>query len=356
MNVVHVYSGALRGGVFKVTVEECNYLNILGNSSIIVTSLNFNAHKKVYIHSKLPASIKFLNPLSPFLCSALTVIRPKLSINFKPDWIIAQNIYSLLDALRLARNTHARLCVIIHSEKYSLVPLYVFGSLIENKNKVLDILRNADLIIAVNKKLVKKFSEELSMDVKYIPLGCEPIEKIPSKRNNFALCISRLSLEKGIDRVALLLSMADKTYPIIFAGHRTSTTRKIFKKILDYDLKNFKMVYDLSNESLSRLYVTSRFFIGFSSGLPPLEAAAHGSPVVCDHKSWADEYFIDRVHGFIYKNDDEMFSRGPQDLRSLMMDDKMVLEMGYKAWKLVKEKFTWMHHTKKLEKYLKEST
>ncbi|MEM3714904.1 MAG: glycosyltransferase family 4 protein [Nitrososphaeria archaeon] len=353
MNIVHIYNGSLEGGVLKVAVEECKHLNILGNTSIIVTSLCLDAYKEVYFQPKLPINFKSSYFLSPFLCSVSTIIRPKLPKNFKPDWIIAQNIYSIMDALRLARETRAKSCLIIHSGRYSLIPTYVFSSLTEKREKVVSMLHEFDLIIAVNKKLAKKFNEEAHIDVKYIPLGCLPIKEFPDKRRNFALCISRLSFGKRIDIVARLLSMADKSYLVIFAGHRTSTTGKVFKKIKDYGLKNFKIVYNLPDEMLCKLNSMSKFFIGFSSGLPPLEAAAHGSPVVCDYTSWADEYFVDGVHGFIYKNDYEIFSKGPRDVKTLMLDDAKALKMGYNAWKLVKEKFTWMHHTRKLEELLR---
>jgi glycosyltransferase involved in cell wall biosynthesis len=358
LRIIGLVNEGLMAGVFRVAQEEIFHLNLIGIDSILHTNYMYPSLKpyfkmkthlyaKLNVHHSLP-----VNYVGSFIRDFLgTAIEPKIPHNFQPDWIICHNLSPIYDAFRLAKNG-SKTCVVIHNPTYPPSLFNIFLRLFglqrrKNMEEIRRILQRVDLVLSTSLTLTPSL-QQLGIPSKFLRLGCTPLAEVPAYRGNFILCASRISLGKRVDQVAKMIASVDKNYPVIFVGGTHATTREVICRIKKTGLKNYKLAFNVSDELLNKLYTQCRFFMAFSSGLPPLEAASQGAPIVCDNGSWANEYFKDRVHGYIYQNECELVSRCPKDIESLMLDERKAWKMGYEGWRLCRERYTWNNHVKTL--------
>jgi len=359
LKVVELVNEGLSSGVFRVALAETLHLNLLGVDSVLLTGYSTGLEHYFKMKTRVYTKLSFRHSLPvSYIGSFLrdftgSIIEPKIPDNFKPDWIICHNLSPIYDAFRLSAKTGASICVVIHNPTYPPSPFNIFLRLFgleEPKyvRRITKLLQCVDLVVTTSMALTRSFLQKFGIRSEILQLACDPLEKVPEHRGDFVLCASRISLGKRVDQVAKIIDLVDRNYPVVFAGSTHATTSEVVRRIKKTSLRNYKFAFNIPDKLLDELYARCRFFMGFSSGLPPLEAESHGAPIVCDNASWAGEYFIDRVHGYMYKNEDELFSRCPQDIETLMLDERKAWKMGFEGWKLCRERYTWTHHTKTL--------
>jgi glycosyltransferase involved in cell wall biosynthesis len=359
MKTVVLVNEALSGGVLRVAEKETLNLNLLGVESVLAGSSipNFDNQYDVKIRNveKSRSQNAILAGYGAFFSRNVfgRAIFPNFSQNFLPDWIICHNLHPIFWAHKLARNNFSKICLVIHNPSFPPSPLSFFlrpFGLERHiyKKQIGKILENVDVVLTTSSTLSCAFYRDFGVPSKVLPLACDPSDEIPVSRGDFILCASRISLGKKVDHVAEMIGKVDRNFPVVFAGSTHATSKEVVKRIGKSGLRNYKIIFNLSDAELNALYSRCRFFMAFSSGLPPLEAASHGAPIICDKNSWANEYFKDGIHGYLYKSDDDLASRCPSDIKSLLLDERKAWKMGYQAWRLCIERYTWRHHVENL--------
>jgi glycosyltransferase involved in cell wall biosynthesis len=77
----------------------------------------------------------------------------------------------------------------------------------------------------------------------------------------------------------------------------------------------------------------------------PLEAAAHGCPIIIPKRAGVTDLFTDGIHGFFPDEGDvEGFA---VSAAKLVANERLAWKMGYDAWNAAKE-HTWDNHAKTL--------
>lgn len=276
-------------------------------------------------------------------------VNPKIPRQFKPQWILCHNLSFIHNAVKLVRGVNSKLALIIHNPTYPPSVLRTMFPFLPKKNKdTRELLQRSNLVISVSDRIFDFLRQNFQVTSHVVHLGCNPSENIPALRGDFILCASRISLGKRVDKVADIIAIADPNAKVVFAGRQHRTTWRVIKRIRNSGLRKYEIILNPSEDLLGKLYSKCRFFVGFSSGLPPLEAASHGAPFVVDRNSWANEYFRDGVHGYIHDENKQTKFECAEQIRALLEDERKAWKMGYRAWCVCVEKYTWEHHISEL--------
>ena len=108
------------------------------------------------------------------------------------------------------------------------------------------------------------------------------------------------------------------------------------------------------DEELVWLYrhaLCSVSIVGEPFGMYILEAASQGTAVIAPRDAGASELFTHMVHGLFFKHEEEL----PEYVDYLVSHPELAKKMGFEAWKLCREKYTWYHHVKALVEILRRN-
>ncbi|MCD6369388.1 MAG: glycosyltransferase family 4 protein [Thermoproteales archaeon] len=366
MKILHLVNEGLVGGVLRVAYEQAIHLEKLGHESIVVEGYRlptFQGFPKAKSCCKLRFGSRFSSstPIK-ILARPLAQLWPlRLPNGYMPDWVICHNFGLIRDALKLKRNSGSKLAVMLHNatfpsmfSDYMISKLGLRSSMAEKARRI---LANCDAVLTTSRNMQRMVRELYGVGSQVIYPGCRPLPEVPAKRGGFILCASRLSLGKRVDIVARIVSVVGDDVEVVFAGSTHETTRMAVKKIKDTGIKNYKIIPNIGEDELRRLYMQCRLFISVSGepfGMNQLEAASHGAPMVCNAASGASELFKNGVHGYFIRHDSPVIpiEKYADKIRKLIENERLAWKMGYNAWRLCCERYTWDHHVKELVKVL----
>jgi glycosyltransferase involved in cell wall biosynthesis len=222
--------------------------------------------------------------------------------------------------------------------------------------------RKADILTTVSgysKKSIEKYLEINSEEIHIIPNSVNPIffqpfDKKISKQhlqkefgfNKFILYVSRFEPRKNHDlllRAFLDLKLYEKGFHLVLLGSKTISTPAFddILKSLPPSIRSFIFMDESVNDSnIVEFYRAADIFVypskaeGF--GIPPLEAAAAKTPVVCSNSSsmsdfvfFGDQLFDPFNYEELKMKLERISDQGPTDLALEKIADA------------VKEKYSW---------------
>jgi len=360
MRFLHLVNAGFAGGVLRVVYEQAIHLKKLGYESMVVAGFPVsifpgfpyvNTNFKLYFYPKFCSNTFIRVPLR-----AITELLP-LRISYRPDWIIVHNFSFIRDAFKLREKFGSKLAILLHN---FTVPT-IIGDYLAHKtgldkillNKSHTILSNSDIVLTTSEKMRKMIREFYDVDSVVLPLGARVPSKVPSKRSGFVLFAARISSGKKADVVARIMSLVDGDVETIFAGSSSYTMPLVLRKIRKSGLRRYTIIPNITDHALNKLYDLCGAFISVNDepfGLNIVEAAAHGAPICANAASGAAELFEDGVHGYFIKHygKDVPVEEYAKRIEKLIGNEKVAYEMGYNAWKLLREKYTWTHHVMRL--------
>ena len=174
-------------------------------------------------------------------------------------------------------------------------------------------LRGANVVIFVNKSLIKKFSEKIQKKSYYIPNGVrfverseqtDYLEKYELTPQQYILAVGRITMEKGFDYlIDAFFSLPDNDYKLVIAGgidHDTSYSKMIYEKVQRQG--SIVMTGFVKGEELRQFYSHAKLFVlpsyneGFSLVLLEamnykLNVLVSDIPATKEAKLPADSYF-----------------------------------------------------------------
>lgn len=365
MHILQLVNEGLAGGVLRVAIELTINLNLIGAKAIIHSSVIPHVYNgflypqvRIYRKIKTPNLSPFLeNYINPILKETLTALIPKVPSDFNADWIICHNLSPIYDALKLRDIWNSKIAVMIHNPTFPppafrfMTHIHSLRSLMHKKAQFL--LKKSDLVIATSKKTKELIRQLYGLDSVVLYPGCNPLPKLPPYRDDFILCAQRLSLGKRIQDVAEAIALVDKNAKVVFAGSIHSTTGIAIKKIRASGLKNYRIIPNIAEYELRKLYASCRFFvsvIGEPFGMNQIESASCGAPMICNAKSGASELFRHRIHGYFCKdsNAHPSIDEYARYIERLLNDERKAWRMGCAAWNLCRKEYTWKCRVKRL--------
>jgi glycosyltransferase involved in cell wall biosynthesis len=367
MRIVHLVYEGIAGGVLRVALKWNENLLKLGFKSIVITAFANPIAGRMYsgcdknILSKVNISLH--SQLTPyvggFLSNFIGELAEKISLPFKPDWIVCHNLTPIGDAVNLSRRYHSKIAVVIHNPTYPpSVTGYIFSQILRNIPKKLvkeasEALASVDLILAIHEYNVKLTKNLYGLKAYSVPLGCDPQPIIPPKRGDYLLVASRLSIGKNVHVLAKAIAMADKNAKVFFVGAFHHTTPKVLKLIKKSGLKNYKVLINVPERIFRKLFLGARAVIYGLSETDFLLPASHGAPIICLKEKYAGDVLKDGIHGYIIEDRacGIPIEKYANCINVLLTNERMAWKMGYEAWNTSKN-YTWLNSTTKLVELL----
>jgi len=362
------------GGVQKGAIEEVRLLRKLGYQVQIVSLMRKGfkpEYKKlikdtplIFLSDRYPQLFRnsFKFPFFSFF-STLHLFGPILAPFFvkKNEWdiIISHGTTTCLTALSLSKTRSIKYIAVIHDPMeyilkhvYKETPLKYFFGILSPILYTLEraIVKNAQQV-AVNSYVHRSFIKKTyHLDPFVLIFGAKPLPRLPRKRQNYLLAVSRW--DKGKNPLLLLRIIKKlKRASLVITG---SWTRKEdlnwFKSQIDkFQLtKRIKLYPSVSERQLKNLYSQALVFIhpNFEAfGLGGLEAAAHGCPIIIPKGSGITEIFENGKDGFFPQKANLRYFLPA--VKTIVSNPQKTTQMGKSAYHKAKF-YSWQQHTQKL--------
>ncbi len=369
------------GGVQKVAIEQTKSLIKLGyNAQLLVlhskcTKPNFKNQVKdlpvVYLDQRLPKFLRFTFKFPMFHFFSLFHLTFPVMLPFvvkKKEWevIISNNTYSTFTSLSLKILKNINYAYSLYDPIfYILNKVYIqeerifITKLLLPIAKVIDkfLISNALCIIYFG-KAHQKYIENLAenKNTLRLPLGAKlRTSLIPkNKKNNCLITVSSWKPGKKLEKlIELTTKLDDIKLKIIGSWVDQKYLIKIKKLINKRNINaRIKIINRyLTDQELNEYYAQARALIiinperGF--GLPVLEAASQGTPSVAPIDCGVNELFENKKEALFFKN----LVQAKNYLKKVNNKD-YAYQLGKKAWKKVKNNYSWGQHTKRLISYI----
>jgi len=218
------------------------------------------------------------------------------------------------------------------------------------------VLSKADEIVCQSNLLAKVWLEEFGVNSKIIYPGCDPSPSFPFPKKDYIFSMARWDPDrKPFFLIHLMKHFRNTNLKLVVGG--TWSNKSIYEKfrlsMSKEKLQNhIVIVRNLTEQNLTELYRGARcqlYPVRMTFGVPALEAAAQGTPIVYPRGSGAWEIFTPGIHGFeVIEGNIGSYV----DAVSRLQDDKLMKKLSYSIWKKSKE-YSWFAHAKKMETVLK---
>jgi len=361
MRILHLVNEGLFGGVLRVALAESHYLNKLGYESSILLLFNTYMPNDVLLkyckarvfclrNNVFPRHLQdFVNPILRELLGKY-LRRGKIDSSDNINYVLLHNLNALPLAKHIKRVTGAKIVLYVHNPTSPPALRKIMRIRSEHKYHV-DIIAETDAVITSSRNMKKYIHETFGADACVVPPGCEPLPEFNQEKLKYVLVPKRISLGKKVHVIAKLLSKCNSRLYTIFAGSSHYTTTKAIRLIKRSGLKHYRVIINPSDETLAQLYrhaICSVSIVGEPFGMYIIEAASQGTPVIAPRNAGASELFTHKVHGFFFKEEDKL----PEYIDYLVSDPELAKKMGYEAWKICRERYTWYHHVRRLTEVL----
>lgn len=290
---------------------------------------------------------------------ALLRMVPKDVIKLSPDIIIAHNVSTIPIAHKIAKVCKSKIVLYVHN--YDYVPsirAYLRMLYDRHANAMLQgskhYIQYVDLVVTTSEVGRRVVRQLLEVDSCIVRPGCIPIKEFRVERSDYVLSVARLSPGKAHHVVAYAVSKINPQIPVIFAGAYHHRTKELSKLIERCTLKSYRLVVDPSEDELRELYARAKIFVSVNEewfGMPIIEAAAMGVPLIASKRSGAAEIFDHNIHGYFIEftgepeYDESLLS---EVIKDVLENYDEALKKALKAWELVSTKYTWHHSVKQL--------
>jgi len=271
------------------------------------------------------------------------------------NYIILHNLTALPFAHHLKRITSAKVILYIHNKTSppSLRKIFLITHAQRfNKISSCELTETVDCVITTSKRMQEYVYKAYGFKAHVIAPGCDVAPEPFSRKLRYILVPQRVSLGKRVHIVAKLLSSCSTSFYTIFAGSSHYTTSFVLRLISKSGLTHYKVVINPFENLLFWLYkhaLCSVSIVGEPFGMYIIESVSQGTPVIASQRAGASELFVHNLHGFFFETKDEI----PHYVDTLVSNPELAMEMGYEAWRICREKYTWHAHIKKLVEALK---
>ena len=369
MNILEVVNVSLAGGVLHVAIEQARNLTMLGHRTALLSNL-YIPYTSEFFGKDVHIVHTFKTPLPGFashylygflreLTGRLGVFNKNFVKKYMPNWIICHDLRAAPIAHKICSETGAKLAIVMHSINYPPSPIRYIMDLMGYSSKFYieqarSLLKKSDLLLAMMHDNVRLVKQTFGLDALPLPYGSNPLDKVPNVKRDYILYFGRLSLGKGVHRIARAVALADRNAKVVFAGSIHSTTRALIRRIKQTGLKNYTILFNVSKDMKNKLFLHARMVVYWRSEMDFLVPACYGVPIVTHRKRYAGEVFIDGVHGRILEseNEEDLIEEFANAIHELLTDERKARTIGYNAWLLVRRKYTWRHHVEKLLEYI----
>lgn len=189
--------------------------------------------------------------------------------------------------------------------------------------------------------------------------GGSTFTKIPNRSINkrfTILSVSRFTPYKGFHHLTRVFKDFQKEFPksqLIIAGSNGS--RKYLDFLKSSKIKNLQFILNPSDRVLTRLYQKASVYISYDRylffGMPPLEAASFGKPLLLYNHAAASELVTDGQNGFLYQTNTGLYLK----LKLLATNPQLIKKMGEEAKKRASQ-FNWQKTAEKYETIFQQIT
>lgn len=220
-----------------------------------------------------------------------------------------------------------------------------------NINKPVHVIPNG-----IHPEFFSRISKTKAIEYVYEKYGIE----------KFLLCVSRIEPRKNhamMVRTFSKLGLAGKGYFLVFLGNKTTEVPELLKelkKLSSRERQQVLIMQDVEEEELKFFLRAAMVFIypsrGEGFGIPPLEAAAMRTPVICSNTTAMRDFdFFGEHH--IDPDNEELFEKKLSEIlndpppHELLAKRSMHIRDHY-SWKKSAEKFYEVvkdHHQKQLQ-------
>lgn len=223
-------------------------------------------------------------------------------------------------------------------------------------------VKKADIVTTVSEHSRTSIEKNLKFpgrQVHIIPNGInkkyfEGLEKIKAREyiydkyamERFLLCVSRIEPRKNhalMLKAFLQLGLASKGYYLVFLGNKTIRVPELdreLKKLSSSESEKVMIRDDIDQEELKYFMSAATVFLypskGEGFGIPPLEAAALHTPVICSNAAAMSEFTF-----FADDHIDPLNEEGFIDRIQHILEHQPDPEILSQRSKLIEEKYTW---------------
>ncbi len=301
--------------------------------------------------------------------SAFHLISPLLAVKFKVgyDLLVAHGTYTCFTAYILKKTKSIPYVAYIYDPiEYILRKVYSDTSLghlfpiLTTLGRELDrmIVNSSEAVILLSKYHLNSIRRVTDKPVHVVYPGTEVAERLPSQRGSYLLAVARWEREKKpfflLDVLKVLRREGVQAKLLVEGGWKPPTLRVEFlRQVKREELQDQIIVCGPSRrQDLLRLYTQARALIVPdvpSFGMIPLEAAAHGAPIVIPKDAGVTDLFTHGVHGFFpAEGNVDAFAAS---IAELVANERLAWKMGYQAWDVARQ-YTWESHARALMRVL----
>src|SRR3989338_474896 len=365
----------VQGGVPKACLEEARCLRRMGDDSELLVITREDEGEYRYEDLRKGTKVNYISDAFPKVFqksfkfpgftffSSFHVISPFL-INDKNytdcDVLVSHGTYTCFTAKKLCKKFSINYVPFVWDpisfilpQVYSDTNLKYALPFFKPLGKYLDgnILQNCEFVITpstVHKKTLESMSGK---DTFVVHPGCYSSPKIPKRRGNFILSVTKWGVNKKPDILIDICKNMDEKMKIIVAGFWLGNSREEFeKKVKKENLEKYIEIRGPADKQmLKHLYSNARvlmhpLFEAF--GMMCLEAAAYGCPFIIPEKSGVMDLFEHEKSAFSpQENNVESFI---EYTNKLVKNERYAWRIGKRAWNIA-NKNTWEDHTRKLK-------
>jgi glycosyltransferase involved in cell wall biosynthesis len=182
-------------------------------------------------------------------------------------------------------------------------PFSIFLSPMLNLMRKIDLstVDRPDLIIANSKTVQKRIKRYYRKDstVVFPPVVFPQTQVKKSLAGKYYLCFSRLVRQKGLDLAIGAFKKLEK--PLVIVGEGPES-----KRLKSLSVKNISFLGYVSDEKLNKIFLDAKALIYCAIdedfGLVPVEALAHGVPVIAYRSGGVSETVLNGITGILFNS------------------------------------------------------
>jgi glycosyltransferase involved in cell wall biosynthesis len=297
--------------------------------------------------------------------STFHLFSPILAMKFKVpyDLLITHGTYTCFTALTLKRTKGIPYLAYIYDPITYILPKVYSGEslgsllpILVTLGRELDkmIVNSSEAVILLSKYHLNSVRQLTSKPVHVVYPGTEVPESIPSERGRYLLAVARWERKKYpfllLDVLKALKRDGVSVRLLVEGDWKPPTLRTEFLKRIKQEglQEQISMCGPSKRPDLLRFYSEARALIVPdvpSFGMIPLEAAAHGCPIIIPKRAGVTDLFADGIHGFFPDEGDvDGFATS---IKNLVANERLAWKMGHEAWNVAIE-HTWDNHARTL--------